>query len=54
MFGITGEPAYSAPELSAGTQYDERVDVWSAGIITYYMLSRGKTLKFDEAEETIT
>lgn len=35
MFGVTGEEAFSAPELSAGFTYSENVDVWSAGVIMY-------------------
>lgn len=30
-----GTPFYMAPELIAFEKYDERVDVWSTGIITY-------------------
>jgi serine/threonine protein kinase len=40
MVGVTGEPVYSAPELSVS--YNEKVDLWSAGICLYFMLSKGE------------
>jgi serine/threonine protein kinase len=35
LFGVTGEEAYSAPELSSGQTYDERIDLWSAGVVMF-------------------
>lgn len=35
MFGVTGEEQFSAPELSSGSHYDERVDCWSAGVVMF-------------------
>ena len=35
LFGVTGEEVFSAPELSSGQVYDERVDVWSAGVVMF-------------------
>ena len=34
-----GSPLYMAPELCAETEYDQRVDVWSTGVIAYILLS---------------
>lgn len=54
LFGVTGEEAFSAPELSSGQKYDERVDVWSAGVVMFQLMSLGQKLKFfayDEADE---
>ena len=39
---VLGTPLYMAPELIKHQKYNEKVDVWSLGIITYQLLS-GKT-----------
>lgn len=33
-----GTPIYSAPEVFNEWKYDQRCDVWSAGIILYFMI----------------
>ena len=35
----TGTVAYSAPEIFTQNIYDNKVDIWSAGIVLYMMLS---------------
>lgn len=34
-----GTPVYMAPEIWAGSSYDNKVDVWSLGVVMYYLLS---------------
>lgn len=34
-----GSPMYMAPELVAETVYDEKIDVWAIGVITYILLT---------------
>ncbi|KAI0515820.1 hypothetical protein KFK09_008488 [Dendrobium nobile] len=43
--GKVGTPAYAAPEVMVGETYDEKVDVWSVGVVLYFML--GWTLPFN-------
>lgn len=39
MMTKTGTVAFSAPEIFNQREYDEKVDIWSAGIVLYMMLS---------------
>jgi len=38
MMTKTGTVAFSAPEIFIERVYDEKVDIWSAGIVLYMML----------------
>ena len=39
MMTYTGTFAFKAPEMYSETEYTEIVDMWSAGVILYTMLS---------------
>jgi serine/threonine protein kinase len=39
MLTNTGVLSYKAPEMLECTIYDERIDIWSIGIIAYHCVS---------------
>jgi serine/threonine protein kinase len=43
MMTNTGTAKYMAPEMLSGwmSHYDERIDLWSAGCVLYYLLTGG-------------
>ena len=51
----TGTARYQAPEMltGRGQSYDERIDMWSAGAVLYYMLTGGHHAFNYETQEQI-
>lgn len=48
---IVGTPLCSAPELLAGKPYDNKVDLWSLGVVLYEMIENRKPFPAQSFEE---
>ena len=45
-----GTQHWMAPELFQGNEYDEKVDIWAAGVLAYYLYS-GCIYPFDSDQD---
>lgn len=48
-----GTPLYVCPEILKGNEYDEKIDIWSLGIMMYEMLVGENPFKISKEEELI-
>jgi len=46
-----GSLCYSSPEIIVKKSYDSKIDVWSIGVIVYFLLSG--TFPFDDADDDL-
>lgn len=49
----TGTVAFSAPEIFSQPIYDERVDVWSAGVVLYMMMTGHQPFEDDNIAKLV-
>lgn len=53
MMTKTGTVAFSAPEIFTQKFYDEKIDVWSAGIVLYMMLCGEQPFYSDQVTKSV-
>ena len=51
---VLGSPIYMPPEIVRQDKYDQKVDIWSAGILTCILLSGVPPFMGDSKEEVYT
>jgi serine/threonine protein kinase len=52
MQGLYGSYSYMAPEMILGEKYDEKVDIWSLGIVLYMMITLRHPIEIDVPQNT--
>jgi serine/threonine protein kinase len=48
---LCGTPLYLAPEMVAQISYDESVDIWAIGVITYELLTEESPFKITQLRD---
>ena len=53
MMTNTGTPMYQAPEMLDGVEqyYDEKIDMWSAGAVLYFMITGKHAFQKETCED---
>ena len=46
-----GTPLYLSPELLSGAKYDEKVDIWAIGVLTYELLLEDSPFQIETQED---
>lgn len=49
---VLGSPIYMPPEIVLSKNYDHKVDVWSAGVVTYVLIT-GKPPFYGKSKEEL-
>lgn len=48
---LCGTPLYLAPEMVAQSQYDQSIDIWALGVITYELLTEESPFKITQLRD---
>jgi len=51
MSQVLGSPLYMPPEIVSKQEYDSKVDIWSAGVVTYVLLTGEPPFNGESIEE---
>ncbi len=54
MLTITGTLFYRAPEMFTGGGYDEKVDIWSAGVLLFKLVAGRTPFESEYHSQTIS
>jgi len=52
MNDVLGSPIYMPPEIVKNINYDSKVDIWSAGVVTYVLIT-GKPPFFGKSKSEL-
>ena len=45
--GCVGDHFYGSPEMKKVKRYSNKIDIWSSGLVVYYMISGGELPEMD-------